>query len=134
MFLLQCYSLSHLDEEFDSIQDVLSVAESEESLYSIANTLNRFGALCDGNTNTYSADLVSFLSSSSRPTDCTLNYERTRLPGAATDFVTSTSTTATTALGSPFGPPALFADTSHPLHMHEQGVPQPRQGMYRRSR
>lgn len=100
MFLLQCYSLSHIVEELDSIQDVLSIAESEESWDSIANALNRFGALCNGNANTYPADLVSVLRSSSRPINSALNSERTRLSGAATDLVT----TATTALGSAFEP------------------------------
>ncbi|PIL36065.1 hypothetical protein GSI_01725 [Ganoderma sinense ZZ0214-1] len=97
---IECYSLSHLTEELDSIQDALSVTESEESWDSIATALNRFRALCNGNANTYPADLVSVLRVSSRPITSALNSERTRLSGAATDFVT----TATTALGSSFEP------------------------------
>ncbi|KAM5531639.1 hypothetical protein V8D89_014691 [Ganoderma adspersum] len=97
---IECHSLSHLIEELDSIQDALSVAETEESWDSIAKALNRFSALCNGNANTYPTDLVSVLRASFRPITSAINSERTRLSGAATDLVT----TATTALGSAFEP------------------------------
>ncbi|TBU64452.1 clasp N terminal-domain-containing protein [Dichomitus squalens] len=107
---IECYSLSHLIEELAEAQDALSVTETEESWDSIANALSRFAALCNGNANTYPADLVAALRASSRPITSALSSERTRLSGTATDFIT----TAVIALGSEFEPliphylPALF--------------------------
>ncbi len=96
----QCYTLSHLHDELASVQDALSVTETEETWDSIGHALNRFAALCNGNANNYPDDLVAALRSSARPVISAINSERTRLSGNATDFIT----TAVTALGSSFEP------------------------------
>ena len=82
------------------MQDALSSPETEETWDSIARALARFAALCNGNAETFPADLVNALRASSRPITSALNSERTRLSGAATDFLT----TAVTALASEFLP------------------------------
>ncbi|RPD78590.1 hypothetical protein L226DRAFT_610474 [Lentinus tigrinus ALCF2SS1-7] len=107
---IECYTLSHLHDELASIQDALSVTETEETWDSIANALSRFAALCNGNANNYPDDLVATFRSLARPITSAINSERTRLSGTATDLVT----TAVTALGSAFEPliphylPTLF--------------------------
>ena len=94
-----------------TIDKVNGVVETNRpSVNSIANSLNHFAALCNGNATTYPTDLVAALRASSRPISCALNSERTRLSGTATDLIT----TAATALGSAFEPliphylPTLF--------------------------
>lgn len=96
----QCYTLYHIQDELASVQDALTVTETEETWESIGKALNRFAALCNGNATNYSTELVAALRASSRPIGSALNSERTRLSGTATEFIT----TAVTALGSSFEP------------------------------
>ncbi|KAI0743948.1 clasp N terminal-domain-containing protein [Daedaleopsis nitida] len=97
---IECYTLSHLHDELASVQDALSVTETEETWDSIGRAITRLSALCTGNANKYPQELVTTLRSSARPINSALNSERTRLSGAATEFIT----TAATLLGSAFEP------------------------------
>ncbi|KAI0779674.1 clasp N terminal-domain-containing protein [Fomes fomentarius] len=97
---IECYTLSHIQDELASVQDALTVTETEETWDSIGKALSRFAALCNGNANNYPTELVAVLRASSRSIGSALNSERTRLSGTATEFIT----TAVTALGSSFEP------------------------------
>lgn len=78
-----------LQNELDSIRQVLNLTETEETWDSIAKAITRLTSISSNGACKYPVDLVSALRSLSRPLNSAMCSERSRLSGAAIDLLST---------------------------------------------
>ena len=96
----QCDSAATLNEEVESMRDVISRPETEESWDAIASALTALTYLCENGAGDYPSQLIGAAKSLYRPINSAMLSERSRLSGAAIELVSALAT----ALESSFDP------------------------------
>ncbi|KAF8590933.1 hypothetical protein K439DRAFT_1119805 [Ramaria rubella] len=84
---IPCESVQQLEQEFSTLQDALSLEETEETWDRIERALIRFSAVVKGGGYKYEKELVSRIKTSNKPIIHAMNSERTRLSAAALDCI-----------------------------------------------
>ena len=89
---IACSTSTQLDHELDLVRDGIELTESEENWDKILAALLRITALANGSASDYPTQLVAGCKRFARPINNSLNSERRRLSGAATEMLTVLAT------------------------------------------
>lgn len=90
--VIHCKSKNTLDHELSIVREGLELEETEDNWDKIANALLRLSAVSQGCSAELLPQLITATKSMARPINHAIMSERSRLSGAATDFITSLGT------------------------------------------
>ncbi|EJD00721.1 uncharacterized protein FOMMEDRAFT_90289 [Fomitiporia mediterranea MF3/22] len=90
--VISCSSRAILDYELGEVRAGLELTETEDSWNKISNALLRLNALAVGSAADFPSQLITAFKSFARPIINSLNSERSRLSGCATDVLTTLAT------------------------------------------
>ena len=90
--VISCSSASLLEYELGDVRAGLELVETEDSWDKICNAILRLKAITVGSADDYPTQLIAACKGLVRPIINSLNSERSRLSGAATDLLTTLAT------------------------------------------